>query len=187
MYSDFHISGDNLLHALDYVKRKKGADGLMGVVSETGQAQEDIFPDKMYPLRRYIELLEIIQRKFQHTDSNVIYRLGFDRAKNLSIFEYYKKKSEPITIFKLIEKNWSRFNDFGNFQIREKNDNMVSVYLCDFPTNPLYCQRMKGFFKAIISAICQMKDAKVEEEKCQSRNEDYCKFNIQWTKSEKVW
>lgn len=187
MSSELRISGDNLLHALDYVKRKKGTDGLLGVVKETGHGEEDIFPDKMYPLRMYIELLEIIQRKFEHTDSNVIYRLGFDRAKTLTFFEYYKKKAEPITMLRLIEKNWSRFNDFGKFQIREENESMVTVYLCDFPANPLYCKRMMGFLEAIISDVCKMKDAKVEEEICQAQNNRYCKFNAQWTKPEKNW
>ncbi len=187
MSSELRISGDNLLHALDYVKRKKGSDGLIGVVKETGQGEEDIFPDKMYPLRMYIELLEIIQRKFEHTDSNVIYRLGFDRAKNLSFFEYYKKKAEPVTMFKLIEKNWSRFNDFGKFQVKEENETMATIYLCDFPANPLYCKRMMGFLEAIITDVCKLKDGKVEEETCQVHNKKYCKFNVQWTKPEKNW
>jgi predicted hydrocarbon binding protein len=187
MSSELRISGDNLLHALDYVKRKKGSDGLLGVVNETGKGEDDIFPDMMYPLKMYIELLEIIQRKFQHTDANVIYRLGYDRAKHLSFFEYYKKKAEPLSMFKLIEKNWSRFNDFGKFEIREENESMASVYLCKFPANPLYCQRMKGFLEAIISDICQMKGAKVEEETCQAQNGKYCKFNVQWMNPEKTW
>ena len=131
MNSELCISGDNLLHALDYVKRKKGSDGLEGVVHETGQGESDIFPDKMYPLKRYIELLEIIQRKFEHTDSNVIYRLGFDRAKHLSFFEYYKNKADPLTLYKMIEKNWTRFNDFGKFEVREEDEGQVCIYLCD--------------------------------------------------------
>jgi hypothetical protein len=181
------ISGDNLLHALDYVKRKKGSDGLEGVVHETGQGENDIYPDKMYPLKMYIELLEIIQRKFEHTDSNVIYRLGFDRAKHLSFFEYYKKKANPITMYKLMEKNWARFNDFGRLEVRQEGEGLASIFICDFPTSPLYCQRMKGFLEAIITAVCHMKGGKVEEETCQIRNGKYCKFNVQWSKTEKSW
>ena len=153
-------------------------------MNETGQDEDDIYPDKMYPLKMYIELLEIIHRKFEHTDSNVIYRLGFDRAKNLSFFEFYKKKADPITLFKLVEKNWSRFNDFGRLEMREENESMATIFLCDFPANPLYCIRMKGFLEAIITAVCQMKGAKVEEETCQLQNKKYCKFNVQWTTPE---
>lgn len=187
MDAELCISGDNLLHALDYVKRKKGSDGLECVVHESGQSESDIYPDKMYPLKMYIELLEIIQRKFEHTDSNVIYRLGFDRAKHLNFFEYHKNKTDPLTLYKLIGKNWTRFNDFGKFEIREKSECMASIYLCDFPTSPLYCQRTKGFLEAIITAISHMKGGKVEEETCQIRNGKYCKFNVQWTKPEKAW
>jgi predicted hydrocarbon binding protein len=187
MNSELRISGDNLLHALDYVKRKKGSDGLEGVVHETGKGEEEIFPDMMYPLKMYIELLEIIQRKFEHTDSNVIYRLGYDRAKHLSFFEYYKKKADPLTLYKMIEKNWTRFNDFGKFEVREEGEGQVSIYICDFTTDPLYCQRMKGFLEAIITAICDRKGGKVEEEMCQAQNGKYCKFNAQWIVPEKAW
>jgi hypothetical protein len=187
MGAELLISGDNLIHAMDYVKRKKGTDGLDGVIYEAKENLDEIYPDKMYPLAMYIELLEIIQRKFMHSDTNVIYRLGFDRAKGLTFFEYFKNKSDPITLFKLIEKNWKRFNAFGKLEVREEGEASAVIYLCDFQSNPLYCQRMRGFLEGIITAICDMKDGTVVEEQCQVKNGRYCKFNAYWNLPEKSY
>jgi predicted hydrocarbon binding protein len=187
MGAELLISGDNLIHAMDYVKRKKGTDGLDGVIYEAKENLDEIYPDKMYPLAMYIELLEIIQRKFMHSDTKVIYRLGFDRAKGLTFFEYFKNKSDPITLFKMIEKNWRRFNAFGKLEVREEEKASAVIYLCDFQSNPLYCQRMKGFLEGIITAICDMKNGTVVEEQCQVKNGKYCKFYASWTLPEKFY
>jgi predicted hydrocarbon binding protein len=140
----------------------------------------------MYPLEMYINLLQVIQKKFNESDSNVISRLGFDRAKNLTFFEYLKDKSDPVTIFKMIEKNWTSFNSFGKIEVREEESG-ANIYLCDFDSHPLYCKRMQGFLEGIISAICNMKDGKVSEEACQIHNGKYCKFNAYWTIEDDSW
>ncbi len=174
------ISGDNLLHALDYVKRKKGLEGLNWVVNDTGQDMKDIYPDKMYPLKKYLQLLESINDNFEHIDPTIISRIGFDRAKTLSIFEYHKKKTDPITIFNMVQRHWSRFNGFGRLEVRKTDDSYADIYVCNYPGDPLYCQRMGGFIKGIIVAVCDKKDAKVEEVKCLSRGDKYCKFEASW-------
>jgi predicted hydrocarbon binding protein len=179
---EIRTSGDNLIHALEFIKKKKGSDGLEGVVSETGQDIDDIYPDMMYPFRMYLDLLEIIQRRFNSSDGNVISKLGYDRAKNLSAFEYVKNKSDPISLFKLMEKNWMRFNNFGKLIVKEKSKSSLLLYLCEYPSNPLYCQRMKGFIEGMITAVCGMQNVIVEEEKCLTRNSKYCKFSASWGK-----
>lgn len=187
MKAELLISGDNLIHALDYIKRKKGTDGVEEIIQEAGLGIDEFYPDMMYPLEMYINLLQVIQRKFDQSDSNVITRLGFDRAKGLTFFEYFKNKSDPISLFKMIEKNWSRFNAFGKLEVRKEGESSAVIYLCDFQSNPLYCQRMSGFLEGIITAICDMKDGTVTEEQCQVQNGKYCKFNASWTLPEKSW
>jgi predicted hydrocarbon binding protein len=180
---EIRTSGDNLIHALEFIKKKKGSDGLEGVVSETGQNIDDIYPDMMYPFQMYIDILEIIQKRFNHTDSDVILKLGHDRARSLSFFEFMKNKSDPVTIFRIVEEHWERFNNFGKLTVKEDGDLSLNIYLCDYPSNPLYCQRMKGFIEGIVSSVCGMKNVKVQEEQCQIRNSKYCKFNASWSKT----
>lgn len=174
------ISGDNLLHALEYIKRRKGLEGLNWIVCDTGCDMESIYPEKMYPFEIYIQILEVIKANFEYTDSTIISRIGFDRAKTLTFFESYKNKTDPITIFNLMKKHWYRFNDFGRFEVKESGDFSASIYLCDYPGNSLYCQCMRGFLKGIISAVCNMKDVKVEEVKCLGEGDRYCKFETSW-------
>jgi predicted hydrocarbon binding protein len=180
MEDELRISGDNIIHALEFIRRKKGEEGLNWIVCETGQGISDIYPEKMYPLELYIELLNVIQSNFEDTDSTVISRIGYDRAKTLTIFEFHKKKTDPISILKLMQKHWSRFNEFGRFEVKSKDNSSATVYLCDCPANPVYCQRMEGFIKGIITAVCFRKDAVVREVRCKGKGDRYCKFMASW-------
>ncbi len=180
------ISGDNLLHVLDFIKRKKGLEGLNWIVHDLNCDMKDIYPEKMYPFEMYIQLLEVVNTNFEHSDSSIISRIGFDRAKTLIVFESHKKKADPITIFNLMKKHWLRFNDFGHVEVREPSDSSASFYICDYPANPLYCKRMSGFLKGIITEICNLKDAKVEEVKCMDRGDKYCKFEASWNTQKNV-
>ncbi len=174
------ISGDNLIHALDFIKRKKGEEGLNWVVCDIGSDINDIFPEKMYPFERYTEILEIIKGNFDDSDAKIISRIGFDRAKNLSFFEFHKKKTDPITIFSLIQKHWDRFNAFGRIAITNKDDSSATIYICDYEPHPLYCERMEGFLNGIIDAICYRKNGYVKETKCLAKGDEYCKFEASW-------
>lgn len=180
MEEQLRISGDNLIQALDFIKRKKGEEGLNWIVCETGHGIEDIYPEKMYPLEQYIELLEVIQSNFERNDSAIISRIGFDRAKTLEFLEYHKKKTDPITLFNLMKQHWSRFYDFGQIEVRNTDKSSVTIYLCDYPANPLYCQCMEGFLSGIITAICDKKDAVVQEVRCKGKGDRYCKFMVSW-------
>ena len=182
MDNEVLISGDNLLHVLDFIKRKKGLEGLNWIVHDLGSDMKDIYPDKMYPFEMYIQLLEAVHTNFEYSDSKIISRIGFDRAKTLSIFESHKKKADPITIFNIMKKHWLRFNEFGHIEVRKSGEFSASFYLCDYPVNPLFCKRMCGFLEGIISAVCNLKGAKVEEVKCISRGDKFCKFETSWKK-----
>lgn len=180
MEDELLISGDNIIHALEFIRRKKGEEGLNWVVCETGQAINDIYPEKMYPLEQYIALLEVIKGNFEENDSSVISRIGFDRAKTLEFFEYHKKKTDPITIFNLMKQHWSRFYDFGRIEVRNTSNSSVIIYLCDYPANPVYCQQMEGFISGIITAVCFRNDAVIREVKCKGKGDRYCKFMASW-------
>ncbi len=180
MEDELRISGDNIIHALEFVRQKKGEEGLKWVICETGQGISDIYPEKMYPLEQYLGLLEVIKSNFEENDSFVISRIGFDRAKTLSIFEFHKKKTDPITILKLMQKHWARFNEFGRLEVKSKDNSSALIYLCDCPANPVYCQRMEGFIRGIITAVCFRNDAVVKEVKCKGKGDRYCKFMASW-------
>lgn len=180
------ISGDNLIHAMDYVKRKKGEEGLNWIETDVGSKLNEIFPEKMYPFEKYTDLLEIIKGNFNDGDSNIISRIGYDRAKTLSFFEYYKKKTDPITIFDMMQKHWEKFNDFASLNIKKNGNSNVAIYICEYNPHPLYCERMVGFLEGIITAVCFRKDAKVNETTCISNGEDYCKFEASWDEPEMV-
>ncbi|UCE37724.1 MAG: 4-vinyl reductase [Thermoplasmata archaeon] len=187
MNEQLRISGDNLTHALEFIRRKKGIEGLNWIVSETGKTIEDIYPEKMYPFEMYIDLLEVINSNFEHNDPNIIFRIGFDRAKTLEFFEYHKKKTDPITIFNMMQSNWSRFNDFGKIEIKKESESSATIYICDYPANPLYCKRMEGFLEGIISAVCGRNDAFVEEVKCRGKGDKFCKFETSWREPKRNW
>jgi predicted hydrocarbon binding protein len=60
------------------------------------------------------------------------------------------------------------------------NNSHVDIYLCECPSHPLFCQRMEGFFTGIIIAVCKVEGGEVEQVKCSSSGDRYCKFEARW-------
>lgn len=180
MEKEMRIQGDTILHSFNYVKRKKGRRGLEMVVKELGYSPEDIYPGRWYPVEKHLKLMEVLDRNFKYNDYPICSRLGFNRAKGIGFLGGHHQKTDPHVIFGKVKEKWARFSDFGRIELRNMEEGHVDIYLCKCPSHPLYCQRMQGFFMGILLEVCRVDEAYVEEVKCTSRNNNYCKFDARW-------
>lgn len=174
------IQGENILHAVSYVKRKKGTNGVNKIASEVDFDLEKIFPEGWYPFEWYLQLLEHVDKMFGYSDYSVSSRIGFDRARTISFLKHYKENPDPISAFETVAKLWSRFNGFGRVEVQVTGDCGADIYLRDYESHPLYCQRMEGFLAGILIAVCRVKEGKVEKTECVSMGKDCCKFKAAW-------
>lgn len=174
------IQGGTILHTFNYVKRKKGREGLEQVVAQLDYKPSDIYPERWYPIEKHLKLLEIVDRDFDYKDYPVCSRIGFNRAKEMGFLKGSGKKIEPIVIFEKVRDKWSRFSDFGRIELRNVDEGQVDIYLCKCPSHPLYCQRMEGFFMGILVEVCGVKNPEVKQVKCASDGDKHCVFEARW-------
>jgi len=174
------ITGDNILHALDYLKRKKGTNGVDAVIRQLDFDIMSTREEGMYPLEHYHQLLEKIDEVVSQKKYSVAERIGYDRAKKIGFLKYKGQTMEPLDVFEKIRSHWSRFNDFGRFNIKQAEDNKAHVILSDYEGDPLYCQRMNGFIKGILVEVCGKRDARVIETSCVCNGDKDCTFEASW-------
>ena len=174
------IVGDNIKHAINFFKRKKGINGLSELSSEIDYDIKNIYDERWYPIEMYTQLLEIFEKKFDYNDYSVSFRIGFDRSKQIGLLKNDNKKVDPKLAFAKVQKNWWRFINFGRLELREIDDNHLNIYICDNINNSLYCERLRGFFAGILREVCNMAGPKVKKVKCNSNGNKYCKFEASW-------
>jgi hypothetical protein len=180
MPKQMQITGENIIHAIEFYKRKRGTDGLVELSGELDFDVNNIFEERWYPIEMYTKLLENFDNKFDYTDYSVSFRIGFDRSRRIGLLNNGGGNIDPRKMFKKIKENWWRFNNFGKVEYRELAENHVNIYLCESIEHPLYCERMRGFFAGILREVCRQKEPRIKKTNCLSCGDKYCKFEATW-------
>lgn len=178
------IMGENIIHALDFLKQKKGSDGVNRVKQELKYDQKEFFLERWYPIEMYTKLLETLEKKFDYNDYSISFRIGFDRSKKINLLKTGGEDQNPYLAFEKIKKNWWRFNNFGRIELKEIDDNHVDIHIYDNISHPLFCERMRGLFAGIVRDVCNKKETRIKKTKCINEGGKYCKFEATWQSME---
>ena len=174
------IQGDKILHAVDYLHRKRGSDGVEAVSEELGFNLNTIHEEGWYPLDWYVDALGQITEAVNKKGYSVASRIGYDRSKKVGFLKVKKDKLEPLWVLKKVQQNWSLFYSSGRVEVIECGPSALSFEIHEYVSHPLFCDRTNGFVKGLLREVCGLKGAIVEEEKCISLGDSFCKFNIKW-------
>jgi hypothetical protein len=174
------VMGENIIHAVNFLRRKKGANGVTEVAKQVDFDMTNIFLERWYPVDNYIKLLEILDKKFDYKDYSASFRIGFDRSRQIGLLNDGGINPEPKAAFGKVQESWWRFNNFGKIELKDVDEKHIDIYICDNIDNTFFCERMRGFFAGILREVCKKDEPKVKKTKCTSSGEKYCKFEATW-------
>jgi predicted hydrocarbon binding protein len=172
--------GDNILHALDYLQRKRGSNGIEEIKSALNFDINDIQEERFYPFEWYLETLECVEKAVNKTGYSVAARIGYNRAQKVGFAKTFEGGSDPIPVLKKLRRNWGRYYDFGFIDLTVHDNNSADVSLHGFPQSYQFCERMNGFLKGLLRVMCNQEEATVSEAMCNRSDDDYCLFELTW-------
>ena len=170
-------SGGTFLHIMNYIIFKFGTNGMNTFNKKNTLNFNNIFQEQLYPLEDYIKVLSDLQDIFN--DDNIAYKIGWHRGKTMMLGKGLGRTPEE-TLEKVVSA-WDKFNNFGAVSTKRIGENKISIILSDFQSDPIYCQRMCGFFGGIISGGDADK-CRVSETQCMCSGGASCEFLIELKK-----
>ncbi len=172
--------GGPLLHAVDYLKRKRGNDGVELTFKELDFKLDDIRAEGWYPLEWYIQLLEQTTTVLNKKGYTIAARIGYDRSKRVSFLKDIKEDKTPQWVLGRVQNNWPAYFNSGRVEITSGSDNEINFTIFDFESHPLFCERQSGLLKGLIREVCGLREATIEETKCTCNGDDCCSFDLKW-------
>ncbi len=168
------IIGDIILHMEEFIKHKWGNRGLESYKEQGNFSFEKITKDRLYPLKDYIDLLKNVQQIFN--DDTIAFEIGRHRARHLLLTKGIR--TQGFEVLDKVASSWYRFNSFGEISINKHDMRKVSVFISNYESDPLYCERTRGFFTGL---ICGVKETPctVKEVKCVCDGQKACEFIIE--------
>jgi predicted hydrocarbon binding protein len=182
MAEEKQITGENIIHAINFFKQKRGSDGLNEIIPELDFDPDKVLEEKWYPIDMYTKLLKVLEEKIEYKDYSISFRIGFDRSTKMGIVENEIGKNDPFEVFGKIQEVWWRFNSFSRVELKKIDENHLNIYLCDNIKDEHYCEHMRGFFAGVIRELCKQNGTKVKKVSCISNGGKYCKFEATWDK-----
>jgi predicted hydrocarbon binding protein len=168
------VAGKNLIQVQEFIQYKWGTDGLELFEKESQFRFDGVLEEKLYPFKDYIDMLDNAQKIF--SDDTIAYNIGWHRARNLLLAKGTKQYG--LEILDKVASAWTRFNNFGELTVKKHDDGKFSVFMTNFQSHPLYCERMRGFFTGLVSSLKNQSCA-VKEVNCINDGSDACEFLIE--------
>ena len=174
------IQGDMILHAFDYLHRKRGSNGIKAVQTELGFELSTIHPEGWYPLDWYVDALNQITNVVNKKGYSVASRIGYDRSKHVGFLEVQKDKLTPMWVFQKVKTNWSMFYSSGLVEVTQTGDMSLRFEIYEYDSHPLFCERSHGFVTGLLREVCGYKEGTVDKDKCITKGDDCCGFKVKW-------
>jgi len=180
IHDNMKLLGAPILHSVDYLKRKRGSDGVELIFQNLEFRLEDIQPLGWYPFEWYVKLLDEITKVLNKKGYTVAARIGYDRSKRVSFLNDVKEDKTPRWVMGRVQNNWPAFFNAGRVELTSGSDNEINLSILDFESHPLFCERQNGLLKGLIREVCGLKEATIEESKCTCNGDDCCSYDLKW-------
>lgn len=167
------VNGKVFIQVEEFIKHKRGQDGLDKFLAEAEFFPSRILEEKEYPFEDYVKALNSVVKVFN--DDQIPYKIGWSRAKTLLLAK--GRKNYDLEILEKVAAAWGKFNNFGDVSIRHNETGSTSVLIANYESDPIYCLRMQGFFQGLCD-IVEKDMCKVTELKCVNNGDEYCEFLV---------
>ena len=177
---EMRIQGGHILHAFDYLKRKRGMEGINAVHKEVGFDIQEIHPEAMYPFEWFIQSLKSISQLVNKSGYSMPSRIGYNHVHEIAFLKSLETEPGPISALEKFQDNWEIYFDFGKIELWNKQKGSVEIYISNYTPQPEFCEYMNGFLIGLLRVACLLKDADVTQTKCISNGDDGCLFELGW-------
>ena len=174
------IQGGHILHTFDYLRRKRGMEGINAVHKEVSFEIDDIHPEAMYPFNWFIQSLKSISKLVNKSGYSMPSRIGYNHVHEIAFLKTLHEEPGPIPVLEKFQDNWEIYFDFGKIELWNKQECSVEIYISNYTPKPEFCEYMNGFLTGLLMVPCQQKEATVTEVKCISKGDDGCLFELGW-------
>lgn len=168
---DQKVLGENFLQIEDYVKHKRGSDGLDTLKEGCSYDFDDVLAGKFYPFEDYVDLLSSVKDIMK--DDSFAYNIGHHRARTLLLTKGIKNYG--FDILTKLTSAWRGFNNFGEISVKQHGPRKVTLIIRNYESHPLFCERMRGFFTGLM-ADSNMESCTIKEIHCVCKGHKVCEY-----------
>lgn len=176
---DAKIFGAYINRAMDYIKAKKGTEGLeeLGKVLSREESQNIYADINPYPVETFYKIMNAVAEiKMLYPDNKE------EKWQNIGKLVFNKvERLKHLTLEELLENeknNWIAHHKVGTFDYAY-TEGKTYFMIKDFPMEKSYCNFVIGYFTAVAKKL-KLEDYSVNEIGCSVDGEDACRFEINW-------
>ncbi|MBW1807645.1 MAG: 4-vinyl reductase [Deltaproteobacteria bacterium] len=135
-----------------------------------------------FDLDLIVQALHVLVEVLGGRDKQLAYEFGrFDAEQDLTkIQRLFLRMANPAYVIEKAGQYWSRFCDFGEWQIERQGKNQASASLvkCSI-ADELYCLELSGYLNRLFEMV-GAKNLQVEHTQCRARGDDKCSWVGKW-------
>ena len=181
------IIGFSFREDFEFIKNKKGEEGLRKIeraLQDLGYffKPDDIKKYQWYPWYQNILILVLAKNIF-HWNEKVFWEWGRFNAKISFIAKLMMKFFVSFErLLKEAGNYWQRYFTLGKLEVETLNqrERFTILILKEFPSHPLFCRELEGFFWQTASYVLPKEGLKVEEIECPFQGGKVHRFKISW-------
>lgn len=181
------VRGFSLREDLEFLKAKKGEDGLEKILQTMKELGYPLEPEKIknfdwYPWYQNILLIVLAQRVF-NWGKEEFREWGLFSAQISFMAKLIMKFFVSIDrVLKGANDYWRRYFSEGKIEVEvfDKTQHLIILNLKDFPTHQLFCWELEGYFWQVASYVLPKENLRVEEIECPFSGQKDHKFKISW-------
>ncbi len=155
-----NIKGVSIKNCQEYIEDNFGKEKWSEIFNELGEGSKkhlpdgDIFPGNWYPIELFIEINEIIQRKYGEKNRRILRDAAKYGAMNnmKGIYRIFLKIATPEYALKRASMIFSQYFDEGTLKHTETGKDYLQFQLDNVDENHVFFERFAGFVEGILAS-----------------------------------
>ncbi len=151
-----NIRGAAFNEDLPYLRKKKGSMGLRKIeeslrTKNVHLALDEIRDMRWYPLSYRVSFLKVLKNVFNWGDDQ-IYKMALHAPKAPTAQKFFLKYFVSLeTAFKMADRYWDRYFDFGRLHPRDMDQREKTLFLdlYDFDADDIMYTQLSGYFAGV--------------------------------------
>ena len=187
MATEGNVKGEIIRVSLEYIKSKKGPEGLKQVEDRLAELGYPLYLKEIKTFHSYKEanavLVYVVCRDVFGWNEKEIQLMGEATAKTSFIVRTLLKYFVSIDrILKETPNFWAKHHDFGEMEPVEANEEKkyMVIRVKGYQFHPLACAYHRGYFLTVAKLSIKGKNITIEETKCGHRGDKYHEYKITW-------
>ncbi len=186
MRKNGNVKGEALRTQVEYVRSRKGEDGLKKVLEKMEETGYSFEVEKLKYQHWYPEALDALfiltaKKVFNWGDEDI-----FDMGKFAPRQSFIVKLSAQYlfsikNLIKVAPMLWKKHYDFGNLRAElNEEGRKINVVVEDYKIHPVMCKFFEGYFVSVFKFCTKSEKIKIEETKCAFKEDSNHEYVLRW-------